>query len=302
MNSTSRNIVSLKRKVFRRLNWLSIFAEWKQTNPVAVTGFTRSGTTFIADLIAACLGWRMVHEPLNSAMPCGPVSIRNRDSRAHVAGSLKCREEIRHIFNGKFPGCRATNHGWRFLYSGRLVKIVRANFYLDLILEEIPELRLVHVLRHPCACVSSRLALKWDVPDLSICIEDISDDLTDAQLRFYSDETPEHVRMAATWCLDNKMALAAISGCTRAITIRYEQLVREPVRTTMRVLNHIAPDHSMGAERIERENLLLKPSPGFDPLRVTQGWRNSLSTKEKSDIATVVDEFGLSDLYGEGYL
>jgi hypothetical protein len=302
MNSTSRGIVSLKRKVFRRLNWLSIFVERKKSKPAAVTGFTRSGTTFIADLIAACLGWRMVHEPLNSVIPCSPVSIRNRDSRAHVAGSLKCREEIRNIFNGKFKGCRATNHGWRFLYTGRLVKLVRANFYLDVILEEIPELRLVHVLRHPCACVASRLALKWDVPDLSICIEDISDDLTDAQLRFYSGETPEHARMAATWCLDNKMALAAVSGSARAMTVSFEQLVSDPVSMTKLILNHIVPGHSIGVERIERENLLLRPTPGFDPLRVTQGWRDSLSVREKSDIAAVVDEFGLSDLYGEGYL
>jgi len=302
MNTSFRNIVNLKRKVLRRFNWHSIFVERKQAKPVAVTGFTRSGTTFIADLIAACLGWRMVHEPLNSTISCGPVSIRNRDSRAHVTGSLKSREEIRQIFNGKFTGCRATNHGWRLFYSGRIVKIVRGNFYLDVILEELPELRLVHVLRHPCACVASRLALKWDVPDLSICIQDISDELTDEQFRFYSGETPKHVRMAATWCLDNKMALAAVASCARAMTVSFEQLVSDPESMTMRILNHIVPGHSIGVERIERENLLLRPPHGFDPLRVTQGWRNKLSIKEKSDIAAVVESFGLSDLYGESII
>ncbi len=197
---------------FRYLNRRNIFIELrKEEKPTLIlAGYTRSGTTYLANLLSGILKARCVHEPLHPEFSKAVRFFHERESKGVIQGDEKYLVALKSVFHSRYRGNRR-DVGPRLFYHGRrIVKLVRANFYLDIISEVLEDVPIIFLIRNPLACVASRSRKEWLVPDHSKNIQDILPLLNQEQKDLINNEKAHHKRLAISWCMDNYMAFKNI--------------------------------------------------------------------------------------------
>jgi Sulfotransferase family len=287
-------LVRIWRKLVRRLNWYGLFVRFNDSaEPVAVlAGYTRSGTTFLGRLLANIVGARPIHEPLNPNQVPEVKFFNEREARSTVEGDSKYKEAIAKILSPNFKGTKYTNTGSSIFYAGRVIKLVRANHYLDYISNMIPGTPFVVIMRNPCSCIASRVKEGWPVPDHSHSIKDIAPFLSKRQMLAYQEAGSTVSRLAVSWCLDNYMLLRNADN-PRFFFVFYESILANPQVEMERILLHV--DTKDYKSRIRRE--LKLESDYYNVNQYLQKWKNTLSDSDLKEIENVLEVFGLDGYY-----
>ncbi len=288
------DLINLKRKFVRRLNYHNLFFEIKPDILLIIAGYTRSGTTFYGNILSSILKARNIHEPLNPNKVKDVSFFNERESSKTIRNSQIHKKALRKIFSQDFKGNRYTNRGSSSFYRHRIIKIVRGNFYLDLLSEMLPETRFSIIVRHPCACVSSRIRLGWCVPDHSHCIDDILPILNKRQKKVIETVCTVHEKMAASWCLDNIMLLRHINN-SKFYFIFYEDLVSDILYQIKKVLHFM--ENNVSERIIKKEINLYQHLSLMEPQKLSFGWKKDLKENIISDILNIVKIFELDHLY-----
>jgi hypothetical protein len=282
------------RKMVRRLNWRGLFVDLDPADePVAVlAGYTRSGTTFLGRLLSNIVTARPIHEPLNPSQVPSVSFFNERESRSTVENNPEYQQAIAEVLSPGFSGTRYTNTGSRIFYRGRIVKIVRANHYVDYISSIIPNTPFIVIMRNPYSCISSRIEAGWPVPNHSHSIEDIAPLLSDRQLTACREGGSVAARLATSWCLDNFMLLRN-SGNSNFCFVKYENILANPEAELRRLLLHIKRERFV--DRIPRE--LRVESDEKAGTQYLDKWKKILSADDVRDIAEILEIFHLDGHY-----
>ena len=151
---------------------------------VVVSGLPRSGTSWVAKVLAFTPGYTYYREPDNSDHVAGarrefrwlylPSGRHDPAWDAHMRRALRGRvatpftmQEDPGPLMARLPLRVAGKLGATapFLYLPKrrtLVKLVHANLALEWIADEFPAARQVHVMRHPCGTFASWARLGWE--------------------------------------------------------------------------------------------------------------------------------------------
>ena len=283
---------------------------------VMVAGTPRSGTTWLAELLATLPGYKHLDEPLHLNNPAPP----DLDWRTYVAPDARrprLRTYLERVFRGQARGHYKTEADSRV---GRVVelcrhpsvvaKFVRAHRLLHWI-DEIFDLRgIVILVRHPCAVVASQLDYEhsetndWAQASPGEKVETVlAGSLPDSLVNRFAPlvrdlDTGEEV-LAALWAVDTYCALR-LHGDPPGHIVAYEDLVASPRETLNSVfaslgatpptaaLEHIDVPSDSAASDLHRENTR----------RQLSKWRRKLTDGQANRILSVVRAFDL-DLYSE---
>ena len=290
-------VSKLVNKVKSILNRYSVFWEKKSDIELIICGFTRSGTTFFSQLISRVLKARYIHEPLSpqiikSVLP----DFHERESCNTIRKSARHRMAIQEVLGPQFNINKYSEvSGGGLIYSGRIVKLVRANFYAGELAKLFPDVKFSVIIRHPCACISSRIELGWDVPDHSKCIFDIYPKLTKDQMRIVDEADLLHKKLAVSWCLDNIMLLSNQSNPSFKF-FYYENLALNTTKEIVKILEFMGKDSQQYGNRIDRE-IRRQKGKVSDPEAIIFKWQKKLNQTSIDEIMYIVDTFGLSYLY-----
>ena len=272
-----------------------------------VSGFWRSGTTWLQESLAEALGGKTVFEPLS------PMEPRRRAAMTH-----RYPEDTEDLLQATVPGPQTPGgpfwadldractgaHPTTYLLSCRrtvaeslrrtiVVKDVRlqANLAAFHLRYGTP---IVHVRRHPCAVVASLVAADWHwsfaraplaslLPRLSTAL---GDDERAAALRY---DTDVLCRIAAFWAVTERIATAALGGQPWAMVLPYERFAAEPDVVMARICQTLALARRRSVD-------LSAPSASVDPeifaaygAPPRERWRTLLSPSEIDRIESVVD-------------
>lgn len=292
-----RNISKIENKVLSILNRHGIFWEKKSDIELIICGFTRSGTTFFGQLVSLVLKARYIHEPLSPQIIKRVLpDFHERESCNTIRKSKRHRIAIQEVLGPKFKINKYSNSsGGGFIYNGRIVKLVRANFFVEELANIFPDTKFSVIIRHPCACISSRIELGWDVPDHSKCITDIFHILTKGQRRIIDKADSLHKKLAVSWYLDNIMLLANQSNPSFKF-LYYENLALNTTKEIAGVLEFLGKDSKQYENRIDKEIRRQKRKVS-DPDTIIFKWKKKLNQSSIDDIMHIVDTFGLSYLY-----
>ena len=272
-----------------------------------VSGFWRSGTTWLQECLAVALGAKTVFEPLSPMEP---------KRRAYLSKIYP--DDGEDLWQATVPGPWSVEAGgWRYLdaaCSGRL-----ATEYLMSCRRDVAESRrraivvkdvrlqanlrafnqryhvpVVHVRRHPCAVVASLLAANWhwsfERAPLSVLLPRLGEALSEADrsrvLRFDTDALH---RIAAFWAVTERLAEEAISGQRWGALLSYEQFSADPAPVlaelcrTLGLAQHATVDFSLPSASVHPEAFA---AYGAAP---RERWRTMLTAQEVDRIETVVD-------------
>ena len=218
---------------------------------VFVSGFWRSGTTWLQELLAESLRAKTVFEPL---CPQNPVWHRHLMAmgvaqwdlkEAFIPGRADANDPMWTYLDRTFSAaigsemsvkCRSAVS--ELFRRAIIVKDVRLQLNLETIHRRY-DVPVVHLRRHPCAVTSSLMSARWpwsfDAVRLPSLLAPLVDDLRDEDLPSIADLEPFDgdtvSRIAAFWAITECLAERRVRNRPWAVILPYEDAVLDPVGT-----------------------------------------------------------------------
>jgi hypothetical protein len=270
---------------------------------IMVAGAARSGTTWLAQIVAYQVPARIMFEPFHAGLVPDYSPFNYFQYRRPDDSDDELYAYCRRVFTGSI------RHPWidrkvdTLTPQIRIVKEIRANLFLKWINKKFPNVPILFIVRHPCAVVNSRLRLGWatdgDIEPLLAQSELVNDYLADKIDVIKGASSPEE-KHAIVWCVNNLIPLRQFARGELNI-IFYEYLCVYPEREISRVFDGIDRnyDPSILAVLDEPSMTAKRTSAVVQGGDRVSGWQAHLTTKQIEAILSVVAAFELDNLYGD---
>ncbi len=268
-------------------------------NSIWLAGMSRSGTTWLAEMLAKYLHSRLIFEPFhpkrvpqNSDLAYRYLDSKNKDR--------EMLEKMAKILKGKIRNDWIDSDNRFFFTKGRIIKSIRSNLLLAWIRKNFPKIPIIFIIRHPCAVVSSRLKMNWEPSEYDIIIKQknlISTHLKNYKNLLENTETKLE-KLTVLWCIENLVPLSTMAKEDYLI-VTYENLVRNLKKEFRYIINYINPKIKFNQDKIENKKSLLSTKhsaiiQNIDPLEI---WRLRLDPNQIKKIIEIVQMFSLNSLY-----
>ena len=225
---------------------------------VLVSGFWRSGTTWLQESLAATLGGKTVFEPLSPLEPHRHTVMLRHDPddsedlrQATIPGPQGQHSDFWTSMDRACTGVHASP----YLLSCRqgvgeslrrkvVVKDVRLQANLAAFHDRY-HTPVVHIRRHPCAVVASLVAADWHWSLARVKLADLLPRLAHAlseadRAVALSFDTDAISRIAAFWAVTERIAAEALRGQTWGAVLNYERFALDPADGLARICERLA--------------------------------------------------------------
>jgi hypothetical protein len=298
-----RTLAGVARRVERRLASRAFLdVGGGPEHAVLLAGSGRSGTTWIAEVVARTGGYRFLFEPFH------PV-------RSPVAGSFPARLYLepedrasqqtaaaRRVVEGRVRDRWVDQYNRRAIARRRLIKDVWSNGRLGWLRTRFPGLRLILVVRHPCPTVASQLATGWNwYADPSTFLEQPA--LMRRHLAPFRDAMAaardDLERYVQAWCVDTLVPLRELRPGDVHLVF-YEHLLARPERELSSLFAFLG-------RRVQDDRFAAAATPsalstarsaivtGEDAIA---SWTRTVPEDHVRRTVAILERFGLEQLYG----
>lgn len=274
---------------------------FKQKDALIILGSTRSGSTWLAELVSSLDGHLQVFEPMNtdyvkSARKAGIV--RNMYLEKH-ADWPEGERFFSRVLSGKVinPWTACQMSLTKIFKAKRLVvKFVRANMLTEWLANNIEMKTPAMVIRHPCAIIASQLQKGWAPSKTVLLSNPYFDQRAELKSRCMSFDKPEE-RAALAWCVRYHAPLT-LDKPVPFILVCYERLVRDGETEIRKLFNawDLPVTEQVLAQLVKPSDTVTSSSQvvsGKDPL---EGWRKTLNQQQIENIMNVLAAFDM-DFY-----
>lgn len=287
----------LKRFVFKKF----LFEKNHDINStIFIEGTSRSGTTWLAEILANYLNYRIIFEPF---YPQKVEIFEDFIYKQYIPPDYKDKryyQIFNKILSGKIRDPWIDQVNFTFLGKGRIIKSIRGCFFLKWLKNNFPMIPILYIIRHPCAVVSSRILRGWKAFEIDLILK--QEMLIQDHLKPYLDiilgAKTTLQKNTCLWCIQNLVPLKTMKKEDWKI-IPYEYLVVDLYNVLMEVLNYINP--KIVFEESKVKNYVSFQSREFsavvqqkNPLNI---WKSRLSKQEISEILDIVKKFSLDHIY-----
>lgn len=309
--------LGLRKTYYRMRGMHRVAADWAvtaclpPTEVYVVSGFSRSGTTWLQQSLARAIGAKTIFEPFAMRRPgfYRQAQALRTDGLDHQYIPYLDRPEymaamkpyLNQVFRGyvDHPRGLTARDSWRDSLRRKLVvKFIRATLSLKGI-HDAYGVPVVHVRRHPCAVASSMFLMK----PLGFFEEKGAAQAlltpTHAQEKLFGryreiiercDAGPAHVRVAGFWSLSERYIEEQLANAPWARIVRYEDLVAEPEGEFAAILDFFG----CAVERmpdLRANSTTTADKRGKVPVQQrAEDWRTRMSTTEIDETLAVVEK------------
>jgi len=273
-------------------------------NTILVAGWARSGTTWLAELLASIPQSAILFEPLHTervpeAVAAGfPV----RDILAPGEGTPSQKQFMERVLQGRVLNwwtCSANPVSRAIRPRLWIVKEIQLNYLIEWVLGTFPVRRCVLIVRHPCATVASRLAQGWTPEDGRIKLKNSAPRRRFPHLQELSRNLKDPFEvLAARWCLMNYVPLALNPRPFQVIA--YESLATRGVQDLVPAFADWGLELPAAMqESLTRASATTKAATmrgGASHHQSIDRWKKALTADQIDRILRVVRDFGM-DFY-----
>lgn len=281
---------------------------------VLLTGSPRSGTTWLLELLELDPGVRRLWEPLRAEKE-GQGAARNfglgwRPYLPPEAEHPELERFLRRLWTGAVryepavdpsPHLPWTDQLRRVLVGRRtVVKSVRAGRLLPWLGPRLP-VRVLLLVRHPCAVVASQLHhAGWDgfaAGEIDPLASPATADAYPGLAAYAEGLGTVEERLAATWAFDQRIPFDRAGRLDRVLLVTYEELVRDPGAALRRVASFLELDLPL-ARALELEKRPSRTTVEDSNVRTGGSrlatWRERLTSGQADRILAVTHRFGIT--------
>ncbi|MGD2156271.1 MAG: sulfotransferase [Anaerolineales bacterium] len=269
------------------------------TKSILVVGTARSGTSWIADLIASQFKSRIMFEPFNPEL----VPEYRKFNYFQYMRPEDHNPDLYCYCRKVFAG--AIRNGWidreiQHLYPHRrIIKCIRASLMLKWLDNQFPEVPNLLIVRHPCAVVLSRMKLGWATDDdihHFLIQPDLMSDFLEEKIEIVTTAKSDQQKHALIWCITNLVPLRQFRGNQLNIVF-YEKLVQNPEEEIPKIFNVFnLPYEQKIFDRLNRPSMTsLRSSAVITGDHRVDQWKDELSSKQIDNILSIVYKMGLAE-------
>lgn len=269
---------------------------------IMVAGTARSGTTWLANIIASQIPCRIMFEPFH----CRKVEAFRQFHYFQYMRPTERNDDLwsycQTIFTGNIRNRWIDREIDQLYPQYRIIKEIRANLFLIWLQAAFPEIPILFMIRHPCAVVLSRMQLAWatdtDIQSFLSQPELVNDFLQDKMDVIRCAQTAEE-KHAVIWCVHNLIPLRQCKSGGLNIVF-YENLCRRPEVEIARIFRIIQHPYRDGVFQMigEPSTTTMRASAIMTGSDKVTRWQKELSPEQIRNILSVVEAFGLGGLYG----
>lgn len=267
-----------------------------------LSSWPRSGSTWVAELIASARGTRLVFEPCNLPY-AGKARIGTElISLPHAAPG----EDLGHaglIIEQAVEGTLRTYWSDQLrttrIASRRVIKEIVTVPALPWIAARWPAMPIILLLRHPVAVADSLVALTWSMNNRTDADAYLAATAPGANPSLLAEALLGEVDQ---WANEHALAIAGLAP-KQALVVFYESLVSDPANELERIGRHLA---SSQAWQHWQPDLSFIGRPSFASFRRrevsgeerSRSWREAWGDTTLSRASQIVADAGLGHLYG----
>jgi Sulfotransferase family len=268
-----------------------------------IAGTARSGTTWLAEVVASQRPCRVMFEPFNPGKVRAYARFHYFQYMRPGDSNDELKDFCRRIFTGRVRDAWIDREVDVLRPGYRVVKDIRANLMMKWLHREFPEVPMLLLVRHPCAVVASRMKLGWatDTDIASFTSQrDLVRDFLAEQTETIEQARTDEAKHAVIWCVSNLVPLVHFAA-GGLMVVFYEELCAHPEAELARVFSRLGADHRASVfDKLAAPSMTTRPRSavltGDDRLAA---WSQELSARQVRNVLEVVERFGLSHLYGE---
>jgi len=266
---------------------------------VFLAGTGRSGTTRLSNKINYNNEYRYIFEPFH---PYKVNICRKFRYRQYLRPDNRAKyfiEPARAILCGKLRNSWPDSHNSRLICEKRLVKDIRANHLLRWIYAQFPGVRIILLLRHPCAVANSRVKLHWDSHiDEFLSQQDLMEDYLNPYRKQIQKVKGNFEKQVFLWCIENYVPLKQFKRSEIHLAF-YENLCEAPVLEIDRLFKFLGEqyDHSVFGRLRNASLVTRKDSEKFTGDRLIGSWRKAIPEEEVVRAVEILSMFGLHRIY-----
>jgi hypothetical protein len=267
---------------------------------ILVTGSARSGTTWLANILASQGKFRIMFEPFNPNLVPEYRKFNYFQYMRPEEYDQDLYEFCNQVFTGKIRNAWIDREIQYLLPQGRVIKCIRSTLMLRWLDIQFPEVPKVFIVRHPCAVVLSRMKLGWatddDIRHFLSQPKLMSDFLAD-KLEIIARAKTDEEKHAIIWCITNLVPVQQFVG-QKLNLVFYEQMVQNPPETIAKIFQILGLSMNDSVSMtISQPSLTSTASSAIlTGKNLTDQWKNELSTPMIDRILSIVNEFGLSHI------
>jgi len=278
-----------------------------------ILGSGRSGTTWLAEVLARNTRSRLIFEPFHPVWTPGPRDLRLFLAPQEVEPGMQALVE--RVLSGRTRKRPLGQIVITRLPRARVVKDIHSGNLLPWYRTRFPQVPVVFAVRHPIATACSRLR-HGDFYGLTRYLEtargrrDAEDSPVAAWLPAYDEhrnDPDELIRGVAEWCIENAYPLQRC-GSEGAMLVFYEGAVRDPAAQLAR-LGEFCAGAIGGGEGLDLEALRRPSAKDFfgsatgadrtrDWDRLLSRWVEDVPASTTQRCLRVLADFGLDRFYG----
>ena len=291
------------RRVARTVEPIGFMATGKPTpsTAVALVSSSRSGSTWLADMVSLTLRLQQVFEPLHPRYHATVRQLTGFASNQDLAYYLRASDTypdwnrlLQAVLTGRIRSHWTDAVPTIWFPQGYLIKMIRANLMLGYISDQFHP-KLIYLIRHPCAVVHSRLKMGWTTNPRAFLVQEklVEDYLQPwvAQIEREENAVGSH---ALGWAIENLVAQRELS--TRPhYRIFYEHLIMDPALEIRRIADSVGLKASEIPEGVIKH--ASRTSHRFairGPVDRLVSWKEELSQEDQLRVLDWANRLGIS--------
>lgn len=286
------------RNVMRRRYYLDLSSDYRDSLVLAGTG--RSGTTWISEVINYRNEYRLMDEP-------------DRNGRIEQFAHFNAMQYIRPddhnsayiepvalSLSGKLRNDWADRFNTRLISNKRLVKFIRANLYLKWMVNHFPGLKVVFLMRHPCAVCLSQARLDWEISlhDILLVQPQLMEDFLEPFRDQIAAADTLFEKRLWMWCVENFVSLSQLEPDDVHLAF-YESFCEQPEKEIEKMFNFYGKEWDASVYEAMR-----KPSNSSKPDSAivtgknrVDSWMAHITDEQRQIADRMLKQFGLNEIY-----
>jgi hypothetical protein len=274
--------------------------EYDIENTILVSSTGRSGSTWLAEILVQLPRYHLIYEPFH--LGSNPVvrehGLTWNNYIEPGTSAPKKKKYIRKVLDGRELSTRILNR--RVInpiklagVQGYVVKTINANMILPWLSENYP-IKLVWLIRHPCAVVASQLRVggwSWRENKEAIYVPDQLVGRYPHIKKIYEDLSCSEENLAFIWAIQNYIPLTRDGEW---VTTTYEKMVAEGRGEIERIFSRLGRSFPSAAGTQLRKESTSGSSFEFEQKDLLSSWRDRLSETQVQRILDVAHRVGVT--------
>jgi len=264
----------------------------------------RSGSTFLSNVINYNNRFRVMFEPFRYDVVdeakefIYPFYLRPDNSNLNFFLAAK------KIISGQVSSDWVNSENARLFPQARLIKDIRVNFFLKWIHNNFPEMKMILLLRHPCAVVHSWISAGFgsgrQARERLLANHHFVSDMDDILLKEYLKAETDFEKLIFFWCFSYHVPFQQFNFDDIHLVF-YENLILHPkdeVRKLFQVLGYKYSEAKV-LNSFSKPSSTTKKTESFfgEKLQRVDQWQKDCSKEQSARAYEIMKLFGMDKLY-----